>query len=711
MAKITKNAMRELGVPGLKHYGGLVQEHWIKSLNTHDKRIKVYDEMYRYDPTASAMMKTTQMFMCGSRPKVKAASTSRADVEAAEFLESALFDMTKSWQEIMADIALFLVYGYFDMEIVYWQRDGEKSKFEDGRIGWRKWAPRHPRTLGWWEFDDHGGLQAMVQQGPPNYKTIKIPIEKLLHFTTTGMGKNSPEGDSIMDGAYTAWYFAKNLTIEEAIVIERLGGTPKMSLPEDASDDDAETAEKIVRNIKTCDDMGVVEPFGFEFSYEMPSRGPAIEPGAVIMRHRRSLARTLMMDFIMLGGGDQGSWAMHKDKSALYIRGLNTYMGKVADVINRHGVPRLFSLNAFPGITGLPEVYFTPITKIDIGDFSEVIARLFNSGALSYDMETENTVRREIGLPEVKEPGLSFKQPTPLEFGPPPEEPKPEDTEDEEEEEEKEDSPEDEDSPDDENDDESEMSEFAEVVGGMSHGEAVSYTNSVGQAMVSDYDDIIEKLAEKLAETSNEDEWVEQIELAFSELDAAMIARLREAYFDVFRRAVGSPPDIESLRVILEELEFQYGYMENSLKPDIKRKVLDKRQDTKRDSASRAVIILALIGAAAAFRYRVSMYGGSTYKIWAKAHAKRVYQRMKPRADRLGLDISLDLGDGMVYGDDVLARYAGPDDERTCAECHEWVQRGWVKARPGVPPPIGSLACSSNCRHRIEFKVRGRIYR
>ena len=77
-------------------------------------------------------------------------------------------------------------------------------------------------------------------------------------------------------------------------------------------------------------------------------------------------------------------------------------------------VPRLMALNVFPNTTGYPKIYFTPITKIDIGDYASVIASLFNSGALTYDLglETENAVRREVGLPEITEPGLIFKQAT-----------------------------------------------------------------------------------------------------------------------------------------------------------------------------------------------------------------------------------------------------------------------------------------------------------
>lgn len=692
----------ELGVTGLEHYAGQVMEHWIAALNTSSKRIKVYDEMYRYDPTVAAMVGTTSMFMCNTEPMVETASTSRADMEAAEFLESALIDMTKSWAETMSDIVLFLPYGFFDMETVYWRRDGSKSQFDDGRIGWRKWAPRHPVTLFQWEFDAHGGLMGMIQSGPPNYKQIRIPIEKLLHFTTTGMGKNNPEGQSILDRGYASWFFAKNLTIQEAIIIERMGGTPFIKLPEGATtdssaDSDLERAKRVVRNIKTAEDMGLTLPAGFEFGYAVPSSGPAIDTGGVITRHRRDLARTLMMDFIMLGGGDQGSWAMHKDKSTLYTRGLNAYLKKIANVITRHGIPRLFDLNAFPGITGLPSIYFTPITKIDIGDFADVIATLFNSGALSYDMDTENQVRRQIGLREITELGITFKPPMsliPSETQEPQKELEPEDEDDEEEEE-------------GDTEAQEELSEFSENFG---QHDAEQYSDRVAKLLMRDYDAFAQELAGALAEEEDENEWESIIALALAGLSAAMLRRLHRGLFATWNKETGQPLSIEGLRAILAVLEEQNGYIQDSLLPAIQERVVAERRRLKQEAAKKTAIALAIVGLLAAFRYRTSLYAGSVYAFWANfAHLTSIWNKLHPVAQKAGIELRRDWKTGRIIGVDVLARYEGPDDATTCLDCSAVMAMGWSPSQS--IPPIGSLQCDGNCRHEIIYKLRGRIYR
>ena len=167
----------ELGVPGLQQWGGRVQEQWIPALRNSERRVKVYDEMARMSPTGSAMIQTTTMFMKSVTPQIIPSGDSDAEKEMAEHVERNLTTMTRSWEEIMGDIVWYIVYGFFDEEIVYERR-------EDGKIYWRKWAPRHPITLDQWELDGNGGLQGMRQQW--DTKSVFIPIEKLLHFTTTG---------------------------------------------------------------------------------------------------------------------------------------------------------------------------------------------------------------------------------------------------------------------------------------------------------------------------------------------------------------------------------------------------------------------------------------------------------------------------------------------------------------------------------------------
>ncbi|MHA2232907.1 MAG: phage portal protein family protein, partial [Candidatus Hodarchaeales archaeon] len=570
------------------------------------------------------------------------------------------------------------------------------------------WAPRHPTTLFRWEFDENNGLAGLWQQGPPNYKTVFIPIEKLLHFSTTGLGKGNPEGQSVLEGAYKSFWEAKGLNLIEAITIERMSGTPVMTLPEGAdvsedSDSDLERAKKIARNVKTAEDMGVTLPHGFEFRYETPSSGPAIDIGAAVMRRQRDMARVLMMDFIMLGGGDQGSWAMHKDKSQLFIRTINAFLRSIAAVINRHAIPRLFAINVFPGISGLPQVFFNRVTKIDIGDYSEVVARLFNAGATTWDIESENAIRREIGLPEITEPGIVYKTPFVVTDTKEPGDEK--GTEDKSEEEKGDETEEETDE-----DKEEGTEEFAETLSRMGHQEAIDRTDRAARLILRDYDAFSRDLAEQLAEEDDENLWGEIVIAALAAFALSVRARLRRGMLTIWDKTTDNDPSVEGLRAILTELEFQNQFLENSLVPNVRDKILSEMTRLKDKGTSKVNIALAIMGILAGFRFRAKQYSAGIFKIYENfANPTRIFNLIKPIADKAGEEISRDWNSGQIRGANVLARYEGPDDERSCQPCHEVIQQGWILA--SRIPPIGSLACQSNCRHHIAFKYRGRTYR
>ncbi len=98
--------------------------------------------------------------------------------------------MSESWDSALSQMLSMLVFGYSYHEIVYKIREGDsdnpqrKSKFNDGRIGWRKMPIRAQETLFRWMMDDDGGIQGMVQVDPSSGGIHNIPIEKALLFCT-----------------------------------------------------------------------------------------------------------------------------------------------------------------------------------------------------------------------------------------------------------------------------------------------------------------------------------------------------------------------------------------------------------------------------------------------------------------------------------------------------------------------------------------------
>jgi hypothetical protein len=123
--------------------------------------------------------------------------------EDAVFIETCFHDMESSWEDTLAEILSMLTYGFAYHEIVYKIRGGRKddpaldSRYDDGKVGWRKFAPRSQETTWRWELDRDGTINGMWQVDP--YKAnsnVLIPIDKALLFRTT-VRRNNPEGRAL----------------------------------------------------------------------------------------------------------------------------------------------------------------------------------------------------------------------------------------------------------------------------------------------------------------------------------------------------------------------------------------------------------------------------------------------------------------------------------------------------------------------------------
>ena len=203
---------KQLGTSGLRHYGGYVHEEFLAKLRW-PWAGKVYQEMSDNDPTIGAILYLAEMLIRGAGWTVKAASDKPKDIEAAAFLTSCMNDMDHTWANTINEVLSMMKYGFSFHEIVYKVRRGPfeqnvkyRSKYSDGRIGWRKIPIRSQMSLLEWEFDEESNVTAFIQQAEPNYNVVRIPMTKgLLFRTSTSM--DNPEGRSLLRNAYRPWYF------------------------------------------------------------------------------------------------------------------------------------------------------------------------------------------------------------------------------------------------------------------------------------------------------------------------------------------------------------------------------------------------------------------------------------------------------------------------------------------------------------------------
>ena len=387
------------------------------------KGVHTYTEMADNDATIGAILYAIEMLMRKCEFHIEPGGDTEKDKEAAEFVESCMYDMERTWADTLSEILSFLTYGWSYHEIVYKRRVGKtsspitNSKYADGLIGWRKLPIRSQDTLYGWEYkDDTDDLLGMTQAPPPHFKKITIPAEKALHFRTRSR-KDNPEGRSVLRTAYRAYYFKKRLEEIEGYGMERdLAGFPVLYAPTelDIWSEDPESAmalaraEGIVSSIRRDAREGLVLPGGYEngtgWKLELLASGSRrqFDTNAIIDRYDKRLATSVLADFVMMGQQAVGSFALADNKTQIFAMAIGTYLDTICEVFNNQGIPRLIDINGdhFKGITDYPQMVHGDVEERDLTQISAFIESMVGTGVITPDEQLEAEMRRLAHLPE-----------------------------------------------------------------------------------------------------------------------------------------------------------------------------------------------------------------------------------------------------------------------------------------------------------------------
>jgi hypothetical protein len=412
----------EFGATGLRQYAGYVREEWLNDLIGRKGLLK-YKEMRDNDPIIGAIFFAFEMLLRGVSFHVEGATSNSDDQMAADFVESCLGDMEVAWPSLLAEILAFLQYGWDVHEIVYKMRKGKSanpkfdSKYEDGMIGWRKFAHRGQETLLHWIFDESGDATHLVQLLPTGGPLLQVPLEKCLHFRTTPY-KANPEGRSIMRNAYTSYYYKKTIQEIEAIGVSRdLTGLTTVYVPAKwtmagATDSDKaayEAAKALARDISRNQQEGIVvptirskeSPEHLDFEVKLLSTGGRRQfaTNDIISRYDHAIAATVLADFITLGTGgqrSQGTGAQSKNKTDVFSVAAIAFLDLITAEFNRKPIPDLLRLN---GLKGQVQMVHGDIQRRDLQELGTYLLDAATAGMLTPDPALEAHVREEGGLP------------------------------------------------------------------------------------------------------------------------------------------------------------------------------------------------------------------------------------------------------------------------------------------------------------------------
>ena len=391
------------------------------------QRAEIYREMMANDALIGAIMFAITMILRRVEWTVTPSSPSNRDLARADFLASCKDDMSISWAEFVEQALTMLGHGHAVQEIVYKQRASsaidapseKRTKYPDGRIGWRKFAPIPQETITDWTRDDHGGVQA-VTQGGYGIARVTIPIEKLLLFRTS---KTTPQGTSILRSVVESWYYRKRIRELEAIGVERdLAGLPVVYVSQEimSDSDTLDEYRHIIRNLRRNEQEGVVLPAIMRDTgpleplarLELVGTGARrqFDTDAIISRYGREIAMAVLQDMVLLGHEKIGTQALASEKRDLSDTALQCWLDTIANVINDHAIPRLFALNG-EDLADLPCLEPGELRPTDVTEFATAIRDIAGGGFFySDDPDVDAEVRRRLGLPPALPEGRASRE-------------------------------------------------------------------------------------------------------------------------------------------------------------------------------------------------------------------------------------------------------------------------------------------------------------
>ena len=425
--------LMSIGTTGLRSEDGEITEEFLKMVDG-GKAIPLYNEIRKNSPSVAAALRVIGMLIKQVKWRVEPADESEEAAIEAEDTESALEDMSHTFSDLISEILSMLWAGFSTFEIVYKLRKGPdqsdptlRSRFDDGKYGWRKIAIRSQDSISKWGFDDDDGIQGFYQStGGFGSEDIFIPIKKALLFRMD-KEKNNPQGESLLRPAVIPYHYMKRIQEFEAVGIERnLAGMPVMEVPPELLSSTAspgvkqarQELERFITSVRNHDRWGALipsetksngDPSGYKFRLVTPAGGNKVtDTDTVIKRYRTEILMLFMAQFLVMGTEKVGSYSLASSMTGLLSSAIGSILGEIKDVINQFLIPRRQELNGIPPELN-PYMEHGDIEKPDLNALSGYIQQLMATGAVSPSDALERHLLAMGDLPQPPELDTSFE--------------------------------------------------------------------------------------------------------------------------------------------------------------------------------------------------------------------------------------------------------------------------------------------------------------
>ena len=262
---------------------------------------------------------------------------------------------------------------------------------------------------------------------------IFLPIEKCLLFRTD-ISKGNPEGRSLLRSAILPYEFSKRLKEFEAIGIERnLAGMPVMKVPPEILSPTADSRsratrialEKWITQVRMDEYWGGLlpaevdkegNPTGYKFELVSASGRP-MDTDPIIRRYQTEMLMLFRTQFLALGTGATGSFALADSQTNLFSVALGAIMQSIQQVINTFLIPRRQRMNNIdPALD--PKIVHGDLESRDLSALASYMQSLTTAGHITPNDKLEHRLLEMADLPvpehcedELEDDGTQIMEP------------------------------------------------------------------------------------------------------------------------------------------------------------------------------------------------------------------------------------------------------------------------------------------------------------
>jgi len=381
----------ETGTQGLEEYDGFISEAY----NTKLFWPGCYDDYNRIRRSDPEITLARQGFITMARQVTLDVElhddANDAERKYQDFLREVLDDIDGGPGELLeaaVSYVPFLGWAWWNavpgLRRAEWRPPGGddwRSKYNDNRIGIRRFGWRDHSSFHKWDMDKRGRVRGLVQIDGDRKKTT-IPARESLHLTFGD--PYNPEGMALLEAIWRLERIKYGLEIIQGIGYEHAAGHLSVTADRKLGDGDETAIARAARNILTAQEGNYATwPAGFTGEVkDIP-----FAAGASILEAIRYYGilklQVFFMQFISVATtAGTGAYSAHSDSREAGIDAFNGMMKGFAKQIENQIGGRIWEWNkgAFPGVVNRPRIVVTAVEKTipleTLGAFMQAISAI-----------------------------------------------------------------------------------------------------------------------------------------------------------------------------------------------------------------------------------------------------------------------------------------------------------------------------------------------